>query len=388
MRKNTVALLDGQTVQAVIAAKSLRKKGYRVVALCEEKWTYGYFSRWIDEKIYFPLMKDHSQLYLFLVEVIQKEKIDLLIPMNDNSAVFLSQYKDRLSGKTKFVIPDWEIFESAYDKNRLMHLCRVKGYPHPSTIDLSHTKVSEIGEAFHFPALLKPNISTGARGITMVNGRSELESMYPEWQRLYGDCHLQEFISPGGRQLKVQIMLDANGNLINSSVIHKQRFYPVKGGSSCCNTTIQDTDLVAICMRILKDLHWVGFADFDLLEDLTDGKIKVIEINPRIPACVKSATVSGVDYAVLIAELTMQEAFSNFVYRPGKTLRYIGFEILWFGGSIDRFKVRPNWLNFWGRDVYYQDLDWRDPLSFLMGTFGNIKKQLSPEFRKSKSGMN
>ena len=41
-----------------------------------------------------------------------------------------------------------------------------------------------------------------------------------------------------------------------------------------------------------------------------------------------------------------------------------------------------------GNDVYYQDLDFSDLGSFIWGTFGNIKKLFSSDFRKSKAGLN
>ena len=69
-------------------------------------------------------------------------------------------------------------------------------------------------------------------------------------------------------------------------------------------------------------------------------------------------------------------------------LRFLGVEILWFLKSDNKWHAKPNWFKFFGRDIFYQDMsDWSDPMAFIRGTIGNIKKQLSSEFRKSKAGV-
>ena len=48
-----------------------------------------------------------------------------------------------------------------------------------------------------------------------------------------------------------------------------------------------------------------------------------MELNPRIPACIKSAIESGADYATLIADasLGLPLVYSNYI--PGHQLRHV-----------------------------------------------------------------
>ena len=138
---------------------------------------------------------------------------------------------------------------------------------------------------------------------------------------------------------------------------------------------------------MLSRLGWEGFADFDLVEDQRDGVVKIMEINPRVPACLKSVVESGVDYANMIVNASLGEPLPEYEYHPGHSLRHIGFEMLWFLYSKNRFASRPSWFRFFGRRLSFQDFSWSDPLPFIVGTIGNIRKQLSPEFRKSKAGL-
>ena len=75
-----------------------------------------------------------------------------------------------------------------------------------------------------FPALIKPNITTGGRGMTLVKDIAELHQKLPIIEQQYGLCHLQEFIQPGGKQIKVQLFVNESSELLYSSVLHKQRY--------------------------------------------------------------------------------------------------------------------------------------------------------------------
>lgn len=112
-----------------------------------------------------------------------------------------------------------------------------------------------------------------------------------------------------------------------------------------------------------------------------------MELNPRIPACVKSAIVSGIDWGNVIVDDILGNTQNNYTYTPGKFLRFLGFEILWFLKSPDRFKTHPNWFKFFGKNIFYQDLEFTDLKSFLFGTWGNIRKLCNPKFRQTKKGL-
>lgn len=382
--KNTVLLLDGGGSQTLPIAESLYKKGHKVHIFYEHKLSYGYATRYSSKKTQSPPIKKEELYFNFFKEYVITNLIDVVIPLSDPSAMFLSKNKDFFLEFCRFIAPDYETFIKGYNKNILMGICRKYGFPIPKTIDLQVIGI-DAAKDFFFPALLKPNMTTGGRGMKLLTSKNELELVYEKNVKDFGYCHLQELIAPGGRQFKVQLFLDEKHQLINSSVIHKQRFYPVSGGSSCFNTTICHDPVVDICYAVLKKIGWIGFADFDLIEDPRDGIIKIMEINPRIPACIKSAIKSGIDYADIIVESSMGREIKKYCYVPGRQLRHLGFDILWFINSEDRFKASPSWFNFLNRKQSFQDISLCDPLPFVYGTLGNIKKMSNESFRKSKS---
>lgn len=389
-----VLILDGGAAHAMAIAECLKKSGYGVAVICDDKNEYGYHTKFADER-YLGVDSHKKEYAEFMLGFLREHKFDVLIPTSDTAAEFMSFHKEELEQLTGVLMPERKVFEMGYDKNNLMKVCRENGFPHPQTIDLNGLELDKVQEFesfeglknFPFPGLLKPNLTSGGRGMTLVNSLEELLDVYPVIHDQYGECHLQQFIKEGGRQVKVQIMTDKNGDMAYSSVIWKQRYYPVNGGSSCCNVTIDNPEIASVCGEVLKAIGWIGFADFDLIEDPQTKQLLIMEINPRIPACVRSAFKSGMDYATMIADMTLGKPLREYKYESGKRLRHLGFDVLWFLKSPHRFSCKPSWFRFFGKELFYQDWIKGDFPAFFWGTWGNFKKQMNPEFRKAKAGV-
>ena len=376
--KKTALLLGADSCKTLPLARSLRKKGFHVTGLFQSRLNYGYSCRYVDERLVFRVLEDNSKAEPYLRKLLEERKFDVVIPLEDFCAVLVSRLN--LNG-----FPDESVFWQGFDKHRLMRLCEEKGYPHPK----SFFPEDGLPDAIPFPILIKPDISSGARGIIPVRDRTELERALPDAIRNYGSCHLQQYISPGGRQVEIQLFVDAEGHLVQSSVLEKYRWYPVKGGSSCCCVSARNDKIVRVCHQILKDLHWVGFADFDTVEDPRTGELLVLELNPRLPACIKGAFAAGVDWGDVLASEYMHSPHQAYEGKEGEWLRHLGFDILWFFHSPDRFRTIPSWFRFIGRHVHYQDMGMRwDLLPWFTGTLGNLFKFVRPSFRREKAGMN
>lgn len=372
-------LILGSGTQALAIIRSVKRAGHRVHLWAEDKGNYAGWSRYVD-KFYKPQTMEVDDGFLAeLQDYIKENQIDALIPMGDTVAAFLSVHKDDLLPQVQYQAPCYSSFLAGYDKNMLMRLCRVKGYPHPETLDLSRFVAIDCDEvrSFPFPAMLKPNRTTGGRGMRKVESFDDLKACYEDLHKQYGDYHLQRFVLPGGRQIKVQLLVDREGNHLQHSVIEKLRWYPVQGGSCSCACSIENPEMVSICHSVLRDLNWNGFADFDLIQNPATGKFLIMEINPRVPACIKGAIAAGKDWGEILVNASLGLPQKTYTYNTGVTTRHLGFDTLWFLSSPYRFSKKQHWFRFFGKNVHYQDMgDWTDPLPFFAGTFRNIGKLL------------
>lgn len=385
----TILLLQADTTQTLPIAKSLKRLGFTVDIVVSSKWTYGYGSKYVATRYIFKDYENIDEYYVFVKDILIHKKYDLIIPMADQGAILLSKYKDELLELSQFIMPDYLSFENGFDKHKLMAKCEELNLPHPKTIIVESDKLTGICISdLKFPVLIKPNHSCGARGITYIETPDELLDKFSQVVEKYGECHIQEFIPSGGAQVEVQLYINAKQELVQSSVIYKYRWYPNKGGSSCCNKSVENPKIVNICHQILKSINWVGFADFDTIEDPRTGELLIMELNPRVPACVKTAFESGIDWGDIISSEYLGKPHKHYSHNREIYLRHLGFEILWFLNANNRLSTKPSWFKFFGSNIFYQDMNgWSDPKAFIYGTLGNICKQLSPSFRQAKSGI-
>jgi len=386
-----ILLLDGHTVQVLPIAKSLRNHGYHVSILCEEKLSYGWFSRYPQKKIFSPSANKEPKKFLnFLIDHISQIQYDIIIPLFDDSAGILGENKEQLKQYAKIAIPDYDAFIHGHDKNLTMQVAKKIDVPHPKTMDLNQHTLDEAIAYCGLPSLIKPNIGAGAKGITKVNTKEELETLYPKIKEQFGACTLQEFIPSGGRQFKCQIFRDRDGSIKGATTFVKHRYFPVTGGTTSCGEVVEIPELIDYAKRVADEINWIGFGDFDSIEDPRDGSYKLMEINTRITGSIKAGMDAGVDYAQMIVQQELGEKVSTYSSNYGLILRQLALDVMWFlySKNSERFSATPSWFKFWGKEIRYQDGQWSDPLPMVIGFIAGAKRFMSPSFRKSKMTFN
>jgi len=324
------------------------------------------------KKVYYDVNGGDESLYGLL----EKEHFDVLIPVSDMTVPFVSKNKADIEKRfyVKCAVPDYKQVYQVEDKSRFMAFCEENDIPHPKTARLSEDTLEKAVNEVGFPALVKPDYSVGARGITKVNSIAELKEKYPSVSQNYGSCTLQEFIENKEYYYNVMLYRDTQGRFTAYTILKIVRMYPIGAGSSTCCITVENDDILQLCKDCLDKLNWVGMADFDVLQRLDNSTYKIIEINPRVPASLRAAAISGINFPEIIANNALGRAVPEYKYNPGKVLRYMGIDILWLLKSSKRFQTKPSWLKFIGKDIYYQDIYKQDPSTWWTWLAEGLKK--------------
>ena len=135
-----VLLTDAQDVQSITVARALKREGCVVYGFMTSRISYGYFSHAFWKCIICPDVKTDSEGFqLELMSFLATHQIDVIIPLSDGSAAFVSKNKTELEKQfgVKCAVPDYEIFCTAHNKGRLMDICRQYDIPHPRTFTIS-----------------------------------------------------------------------------------------------------------------------------------------------------------------------------------------------------------------------------------------------------------
>ena len=365
-------LLLGGGLQGLSFGESLKAKGVVVDVISDELQ--------IRKSRFFGEVYAENPLSLeVLYRILEGKRYDVLVPMSDMTTSSLSKNQVYLEERfgVKSACPSTELLSIVEDKSRFMDFCETNGIPHPITVNLGNNDIKEgLSKSAVFPALIKPNFSVGARGITRVDSVQELQEKLPEIVERFGPCTLQEFIDNQEYYYNVMLYRNKHGKLLAHTIIKIVRMYPVSAGSSSCCVTVEDDRLLKICQDCLDKLNWVGMTDFDVLQRLDTKEYKVIEINPRVPASLRAAFISGVNFPEIIVRDVLGMKIPKNEYVSGKTLRYMGIDIMWFLKSRNRLKKSPSWFHFFGKNIYYQDIYKKDPSTWwtwLIEGIGKLK---------------
>ena len=386
---NRILLLDGEGVQVVCMARELNKLGHQLTAFCAQKISSGYATKYLHHKYISPNVHSEAAAFkAYFYAHLNEHQYDLIIPMGDESAYFLSREKETVEQKyhTLCAVETYSTFELANDKQKLMEVCEKYDIVHPKTRALGDN-LKATAEYVGFPSMIKPNLSAGAKGITKVESLTELQEKFPPITKEFGECALQQYVEQPDYYYNVMLFRTREGQTAAWTIIKIRRYFPLKGGTSCYSETVEHPFLLEQCERCLDKLNWHGFADFDVLEDKNTGELKIIEINPRVPSSLQASFAAGVNFAKIFIDEYLgngAEIFDASQYKCNQQVRWFGLDVMWFLMSPNRFSFKPNWFKFWGKNVSYHDGSWRDPLPMITGSLQGIVKYLDPNFRKAK----
>lgn len=370
-----VLLIEGRARQVLPMSKALKALGCEVTTYNSSKLDPGYASRYPDRKlIAFCDASMPEKSYKAIKAELEKYQYDIVIPLNDDVAIILSQHKQDLKKFSNIAVEDWDIFQKASDKLQTMMVCMNNNIPCPlsfTNIQDYHTKK----ELVKFPVVVKPRTGCAAVGFHVSDNESDLSDYYYKAEQKYGKMLIQEYIPQDGLQYKCEMYVDRYGELKGACVFAKVRWYPIDGGSSCLNEIVNRPDIVDNCKKLLNNIGWRGYADIDLIEDSRDGKVKIMEINPRITGSVKICFEAGVNFAKLIVDDFQGKVLEPQFDVKHKYLRYIHTDVLWFLKSPNRFKCKPSWFSL--RNTTDQIFSWDDLWVFFAYTlqgFSKLKK--------------
>ena len=389
--KKHILILDGDSRQGLPFMRSLRKAGHHITIVCPRKCCPGYFSGYPNKRLIWPdINEDEHSFYSNLLEYVKNDNCDVVLALGDVTAILVAKNRRELIQYVKTPVPNYEVLIRAADKNQTMDFCMKNNIPCPKTFDPSQKPLDDIIEKLPFPVMVKPAIGVGAVGLHRFSAPDQLRKHYPILKERYGELQIQEFIpQQGGTQFQAEAFLNANSKMKVCMVIGKPRFFPVTGGTSTCNITIDRPDIVENVQRLLEGIKWVGSADVDLILDPRDNAPKILEINPRVTAGIKIGFEAGIDYADLQLRLALGKEIPVIKeYRLGIVLRNLCMDILWYEYSdkMARRKTRPPFWQFFGKNIKYQTLRIDDPFPLAGFILSNLIKYKKPGAWDSKLG--
>ena len=349
----TVLLADGADRQTLPLARSLHQLDN------------GYTTRFANKRFLNKKIRDSKIAHVnFIKEIVKSSKVDVVITTSDDTAEQLSLMKSELSNHTKIAVVDPELFYLAYDKNKTMKVCMENDLPCPKTF-FGISLMTELPfDEFCYPMVVKPRKSYGAIGYHKIENEEEMKQFCEKIKDDLDNYVFQEYIPQTDIQYECAMFVDESNEIKTACVFSKNRWFPVNGGSSTCNVTVNRPDIIESCTKLLKLINWRGAADIDLIQDPRDGKAKIMEINPRVSGSIKVVINAGVNIVNQILQLALGHQVEECLdYKNDVRLRCFHTDLLWFIKSKNRFHSTPSWFSW--KNTSDQIWSWVDPLPFF-----------------------
>ena len=359
--------------QALPMCRGFYNLGCKVTVYCHSKLDTGYLTRFSNSKILYDKGNEENEDFLnYGLRFIKSGKFDLVVPLGDHTASFLSKHKEKLKQYTKIAVNDWDVFKNVIDKTNTMHICEENDIPAPVTM-FTDNPVNEIKKRnLFYPIVVKPKTGVGSIGFNIVKNEDALKRFLENYNNENGPLLVQEYIEQGGApQYGAEIFRDRDGVIRAALVAKVARWFPIDGGSRLLSISIHNQDIVDSCVKLVNVLNWNGYANIDLVWDAKEKKAKILELNGRMGASVKLDFLAGVDMARLILENELGYPVSNMLeYEDDKQISCFLVDCLWFLKARNRWSTKPSWFARWKiKDVVFS---WDDPLpaiGFIISSF-------------------
>ncbi len=378
-------LLGADENEALPVLENLHRHGVPVTAAAPRRLSVGLFSRYPVARRLCPDPNVEPEGFLDWVDAALKGgDYPVTLVCGETATWLMANARERFAPYTSLPLVDVSRFYLCRDKSETMKAAERLGVPIPKTYYPEDVGIAAVVEAIPaYPVVLKPCISNGARGISYPRDAQELLASYETTRTGYGACIVQELIPHSGMQYKAEILLEAEQKVLAAGVYDKPRFYPPTGGSSTLNSTVDRPDIVAFGTRFLQGIGWYGMGDCDFIVDPRDGVPKLMEVNPRFTRSIKILVAAGLDYPYLLYRMALGlPTEPQREYRKGLYLRYFLSDCVWFLRSPDRFKARPSFFWFAGRNLRYEICSWRDPAPAVAFLLWFLLRLLKPRERK------
>lgn len=330
---------DAGLGSSISVIRSLGRRGWRVIAADEDRWSPGFRSRYTAERVVYPppQKQDSASVARSLGRICRDRGVDLLIPVTDQLIMPLARLRDEGELQVPVALPTTASLELARDKGRTLELARDLGVPVPTTCLASNAEEAlAAASTVGWPVVVKPSTSRHARAdgtieaLTVSYAANEAELLAAVAASPV-PVLLQRYHRGVG--YGVELLLNS-GTPIAAFQHRRLREMPVSGGASALRESVAlDPAMYRHAATLLAALDWSGLA---MVEFKVGGEgAMLMEINGRIWGSMPLAVHAGMDFPWRLARLWAGDARPSHepdsTYRVGVRSRNLELDIMWMG---------------------------------------------------------
>lgn len=279
-------------------APALQQAGFFVLACCPAD-SFLSETRFVERCITFPDGVDFPVLAQMLIDLVERERLDLVIPADDFSLWLLHRLRRDLTRahpgaavtrvlNASLCAPERQ--DALELKSRLPEAAAATGLVLPAQIvEPNWVQAMDFATLHGAPLVVKLDRTWGGLGVRVCADEAALEAALrfvpPTLQSLGAPVRrvLQRYI-PG--QTVVVVLAAWQGATLAGFALHKLHCHPEATGPSAVVERLDRPDLLDAASRLARHFGLTGFTDVEFRLEAGSGTAHLLEINPRIqPQC-------------------------------------------------------------------------------------------------------
>ena len=293
------------------ACKALRSLGYEIVLVNSNPATIMTDPEMADKTYIEPLNVER------LEQIIAKERPDALLPnLGGQSGLNLSSelYKAGILDKynVKVIGVQVDAIERGEDRIEFKNTMDMLGIGMArSEISYSVEEALAIADRLGYPVVLRPAYTMGGAGGGLVYNKEELKTVCARGLQasLIHQVLVEESIL-GWEELELEVVRDKDNNMITVCFIENVDPVGVHTGDSFCTAPMLtipkevQEDLQRQAYKIVEHIGVIGGTNVQFARNPKDGRVVVIEINPRTSrSSALASKATGFPIALVSAKL-------------------------------------------------------------------------------------
>jgi len=317
-------LVIGGDYRGLGAVRSLGRHGVPVDVLYDGDHPLAAASRFARRRLAWPA-GDDARLAL-LIRLAEREGHfgSVLIPSSDEVVAFIGRNHAQLATRYRLTTPRWDRLQWAHDKRRLHDLADGAGVARPWTAYPAEGEdITRL--ARDFPMVIKPVSHEATNPLAhdkawRVDDRRTLAARYAEARAFLPaeQVMLQELIPGGGESQYSYGAIVDEGRPLAEVVVRRLRQYPMDFGR--LSTFVETVDEPAVAEdshRLLAAARYTGLIEIEFKRDPRDGRLKVLDANPRIWGWHTLTQRTGPDFVHLLYRLVTDAPVASEPAPPG-----------------------------------------------------------------------
>lgn len=285
MSKKSFRILFSCIGRRVALVEAFRRAGQRLGLQCcligADNSPYSAALQRCDKTFIVPASIEKNYLDEIL-DLCRREQVDLLIPLIDPELLVLAGHQDKFAEVgTTLCLSLAQVIRICRDKVRTFRTLTDAGIDTPRLFRYDDIKDADL------PLFMKPRAGSASRNIHRLSNREALDF----YHRSLPTALIQEFIE--GQEYTLDVFTDFQGR--PRCVVPRLRL-EVRGGEVSKSMTVKDEELMALGRRTVEALPGCRGPITIQCFRTPQGRLAVIEINPRFGGGAPLSIEAGADF--------------------------------------------------------------------------------------------